>query len=46
MRGYGFQKVLVGETTIEEVLSVTAMDRKAEDVLSVRSSAAKLKHAA
>ncbi len=25
MRGYGFQKVLNGETTIEEVLSVTAM---------------------
>jgi type II secretory ATPase GspE/PulE/Tfp pilus assembly ATPase PilB-like protein len=24
MRGYGFQKVLSGETTIEEVLSVTA----------------------
>ncbi len=27
MRGYGFQKVLAGETTIEEVLSVTAMER-------------------
>jgi hypothetical protein len=27
MRGYGFQKVLSGETTIEEVLSVTAADR-------------------
>jgi general secretion pathway protein E len=26
MRGYGFQKVLSGETTIEEVLSVTAAD--------------------
>ena len=24
MRGYGFQKVLSGDTTIEEVLSVTA----------------------
>ncbi len=30
MRGYGFQKVLAGETTIEEVLSVTAMDRTPE----------------
>ena len=46
MRGYGFQKVLAGETTIEEVLSVTAMDRKADDVLSVRPSPTKLKHAA
>lgn len=27
MRGYGFQKVLAGETTIEEVLSVTAVER-------------------
>ncbi|SKB00704.1 general secretion pathway protein E [Prosthecobacter debontii] len=27
MRGYGFQKVLAGETTIEEVLSVTSAGR-------------------
>ncbi len=27
MRGYGFQKVLAGETTVEEVLSVTALGR-------------------
>jgi general secretion pathway protein E len=36
MRGYGFQKVLTGETTIEEVLSVTSMDRKAEETVSVK----------
>ncbi|MES2737553.1 MAG: GspE/PulE family protein [Verrucomicrobiota bacterium] len=30
MRGYGFQKVLAGETTIEEVLSVTALERAPE----------------
>ncbi len=29
MRGYGFQKVLSGETTIEEVLSVTAASERA-----------------
>ena len=46
MRGYGFQKVLSGDTTIEEVLSVTAMDRKAEDPVPVRSSSVPLKHAA
>ncbi len=28
MRGYGFQKVLCGETTVEEVLSVTAAERE------------------
>lgn len=28
MRGYGFQKVLAGETTVEEVLSVTAAERE------------------
>ncbi len=32
MRGYGFQKVLAGETTIEEVLSVTAMERTVDPV--------------
>jgi type II secretory ATPase GspE/PulE/Tfp pilus assembly ATPase PilB-like protein len=26
MRDYGFQKVLQGETTVEEVISVTAID--------------------
>lgn len=46
MRGYGFQKVLSGDTTIEEVLSVTAMDRKAEDVVSSRAVSPPLKHAA
>jgi hypothetical protein len=28
MRGYGFQKVLSGETTIEEVLSVTSASER------------------
>ena len=32
MRGYGFQKVLAGETTIEEVLSVTATDRSRREM--------------
>jgi type II secretory ATPase GspE/PulE/Tfp pilus assembly ATPase PilB-like protein len=36
MRGYGFQKVLTGETTIEEVLSVTSMDRKSEETVTVK----------
>jgi hypothetical protein len=27
MRGYGFLKVLQGETTLQEVLSVTAAER-------------------
>jgi general secretion pathway protein E len=31
MRGYGFQKVLQGETTIEEVLSVTAAERSFDE---------------
>jgi len=46
MRGYGFQKVLSGDTTIEEVLSVTAMDRKGEDAVPARAAATPLKHAA
>ncbi|MCA1964189.1 MAG: GspE/PulE family protein, partial [Prosthecobacter sp.] len=46
MRGYGFQKVLAGETTIEEVLSVTAMDRKAEEGAPGRAQTVPLKHAA
>ena len=33
MRNYGFQKVLIGETTIEEVLSVTAAEREPELLL-------------
>jgi len=37
MRGYGFQKVLAGETTIEEVLSVTAMERTPEAALRVNT---------
>jgi general secretion pathway protein E len=32
MREYGFQKVLAGETTLEEVLAVTATDRSAQDM--------------
>ena len=32
MREYGFQKVLAGETTIEEVLAVTATDRSAHEM--------------
>ncbi len=46
MRGYGFQKVLAGETTIEEVLSVTAMDRKNEESAAPRSAMLPLKQAA
>lgn len=34
LRGYGFQKVLAGETTIEEVLSVTATDRPSHEFLT------------
>ncbi len=45
MRGYGFQKVLAGETTIEEVLSVTSMDRRADDA-TARSAPQALRHAA
>ncbi len=33
MRGYGFQKVLAGETTIEEVLSVTATGERHTDAV-------------
>jgi type II secretory ATPase GspE/PulE/Tfp pilus assembly ATPase PilB-like protein len=33
MRGYGFQKVLMGETTIEEVLSVTAAERDHQETI-------------
>ena len=32
MREYGFQKVLAGETTLEEVLAVTATDRSAHEM--------------
>jgi type II secretory ATPase GspE/PulE/Tfp pilus assembly ATPase PilB-like protein len=35
MRGYGFQKVLAGETTIEEVLSVTATDRPPQETIPI-----------
>ena len=31
MRGYGFMKALEGETTIQEVLSVTAAERTFHD---------------
>ncbi|MBX7210489.1 MAG: GspE/PulE family protein [Verrucomicrobiaceae bacterium] len=37
MRGYGFQKALAGETTIEEVLSVTAAERDFNDTPSTPS---------
>jgi general secretion pathway protein E len=36
MREYGFQKVLAGETTIEEVLSVTATDRTRQEMAAGR----------
>ncbi|HEY1052886.1 MAG TPA: GspE/PulE family protein [Prosthecobacter sp.] len=42
MRGYGFQKVLAGETTIEEVLSVTAMERTPEAATKAHSQPLKL----
>lgn len=37
MRGYGFQKVLAGETTIEEVLIVTSMERSSENSHAVET---------
>lgn len=39
MRGYGFQKVLAGETTIEEVLSVTSAARGYEEPSATPSPA-------
>ena len=39
MRGYGFQKVLSGETTIEEVLSVTAAERDHHETILPASAA-------
>ena len=43
MRGYGFQKVLSGETTIEEVLSVTAAsDREHNPQTTTIASTARL----
>lgn len=39
MRGYGFQKVLAGETTIEEVLSVTSAGRNYDETQSAPAAA-------
>lgn len=39
MRGYGFQKVLQGETTIEEVLSVTAAERSFDEKVTAHVTA-------
>ena len=45
MREYGFQKVLAGETTIEEVLAVTATDRSTHEMENLLPRGGALSHA-